>query len=386
MPASTRQENQNFERKKSRQFLGKVINLTRWIFLGDESRRQFVRWILRDAPEMPDEEKSLTIRRGQKPFEKSVKDNQILISTYYLPPGIEIFVPAYSDDMNINTEAFDKCAIFEMFPFGKESTEDLARLLESSKKSSPMLLFVLTDTVCDEEADSLVGLQSYKKFLLKKERDVLVARDESDVAEILHWHRPLAADLIKQIRRELGDINRNFDEFFDAYDRFLAEQKIGGCLSEPIKNKIVSFSTIKGKSHIWMNYRDAAGKILFPANSGGLNGAIEIYCDALFRTAEENTLASFIWDVSEDKARLFEKLKNAFTEGMQTPKKFRGFLNPDEYNSEHIYKSLVRRGGRFSGISEEFLEEYEKFVSRTAREIVTSELEVHTRKLKEMIQ
>ena len=144
-----------------------------------------------------DNEKSITVKRGQTPFERTETEKQVVISTYYLPPGIEIFLPAYSDDMNINTEAFDKCAIFEMFPFGKESTEDLARLLETSKKNSPMLLFVLTDTVYNDDEDSLVGLQSYKKFLMKKNRDVLVARDESDVAEILHWHRPLATDLIK---------------------------------------------------------------------------------------------------------------------------------------------------------------------------------------------
>ena len=357
--------------------------MTKWLFLGDDSRRIFASWILHLPLEELDEDKSFTIKRGQTPLEKNISDtDEIIFSTYFLPPGIEIFVPAYSDDTSINTERFDNCAIFEMFPFGKESTEDLAKLLEMSKKNSPMLLFVLMDIV-DEEEDSLIGLQTAKKFLSKKNRDTVVVEDESDVLEILHWHRPLAADLTKQIRRELYDIYTKAEDFSEDYKQFLIEQRTYGCLSDATKNKITSFASIKGKSLIWISYLDAATKILFPnTKTGGLKNLLDLYCRVLYKNDSENTFASLIWNVSSDCTQLIEKLRKKFLDDMKTPKKFQDFLNPEEYKSEHIYNSLIRKGGRFGGIKEEFLTAYENFVRDDAQEILIAEIDEHIQKLK----
>ena len=361
--------------------------MTKWIFLGDESRWLFASWILRMDAEELNEDKSLIIRRGQHSTQWNEEGKILIASTYYLPPGVEIFLPAYSDDVNINTSRFDNCAIFEMFPFGKESTEDLAHLIESSKKTSPMLLFVLMDVIENEEEDSLIGLQSGKRFLLKKHRDVLTVRDESDVTEVLHWHRPLAADLIKQIRRELQDIRTNADNIFDDYDQFVSEQRTSGCLSESVKNRIVSFATIRGKSLIWMSYQEAALKVLFPpTNTGGLNGLLELYKRTLYGSEQEKNVASFTWNVSADCAGLSAKLREKFISSMKPPKIFQSFMSSDEYNSEHIYRSLIRRGGRFAGITEEFLSRYEDFIKNEAQEILIAELDVHIKKLKEMIR
>lgn len=354
--------------------------MTRWIFLGDESRRIFVGWILKLPHEEIDENKSLTLRRGSTPLETTTSEENIIFSSYNLPPGVEIFVPCYSDGMKINPSDFDNCAIFEMFPFGRESTEDFARLVESGKKKPPAILFVMMDVV-DNEDNSPVGLTAMKSFFLKKNRDTLTARDESDVLEILHWHRPLAADVIKLMRREVQDIDNNSEKIFEDYENFLDEQKKSGCLSEKSKNKIVSFSSVKGKTHIWMSYRDAALKIL----SGGVKDLIALYRKIIYQDEQSNSLASMIWDANVDCSRLEKKIFNRFIELMKTPKNFQGLLNDDETYSEHTYLSQIRRGSRFGGIDENFLSAYENFLKHEAREIFTAEIDSHINKLKKMV-
>ncbi len=357
--------------------------MTKWIFLGDESRKIFVSWILKIESTDIEEERSLILRRGETPLEKNISGTgNLIFTTYNLPPGIEIFVPAYTANLNIDTSAFDNCAIFEMFPFGKESTEDLARLLTANKKKSPAILFVMMDVV-DNEDDSPVGLTAMKNIFTRKRRDILTARDESDVLEILHWHRPLAADVIKLIRSEIQDINSNTDEIFDAYENFLVEQKRIGCLSDGVKNKIVSFSSVKGKNHIWISYREVAQKILFPqTKSGGLKGLLELYRKTLYQDEQQKSIASLIWNSDTDCAQLEKKLLARFDEVMQMPKKFQGFLNPEEAYSEHSYLMLIRKGSRFSEIDKEFLSEYENFIQNDARDILIDELEFHIEQLK----
>ena len=76
----------------------------------------------------------------------------------------------------------------------------------------------------------------------------------------------------------------------------------------------------------------------------------------------------------------------SLAQAMTSPKKFHGFLSNDEFNSEHIYLSLVNRpGGRFYGIKEEFFNRYEKFIMEDTLKIISNELEHHAKQLKDMI-
>ena len=222
-----------------------------------------------------------------------------------------------------------------------------------------------------------------KDIFTRKRRDIMTARDESDIMEILHWHRPLAADIVKLIRSEIQDIYTNSDDIFDAYENFLIEQKKFGCLSEAAKNKIVSFSSVKGKNHIWISYREVAQKILFPQNnSGGLKSLLKLYRRTLFQDEQQKSIASLIWNADNACAELEQKLLTRYNEVMHMPKKFQGFLNPEEAYSEHSYLLLIRRGSRFGEIDKEFLSTYEDFVCNEARDILIGELENHIEKLK----
>ena len=348
--------------------------MTKWIFLGDDSRFIFISKLLQIPLEEIDEEKTLLIRRGEKIFSREVSGNgSLILSSYFVPPKIEIFLPSYSGEINFDTENFDNCAIFEMFPFGKESTENFARLLKNYQSN----LFVMAD-VEEEEENSPVGLDAIKKIFLKKNRDILIFRDEEDILKILHWHKPLAADIIDLLRSEFHEMYIRVDEFYGEYENFLSEQKINGFLSDAAKNKITAFSVVRGQDHIWMSYKAAALKYFFPAKN-----LMEFYRRTLYQT--ENSLASMIWNVAADCAKLNEKLYKKFESLMQTPKNFQSLVNAGEMYSEHMYRVLIRPGGRFAEIDKVFFSVCEKFFQNDAREILFSELNSHYRDLKKLL-
>lgn len=355
--------------------------MTRWIFLGDDSRKIFVSKLLRIPLEEIDDEKSLTIRRGEKIFSQEILgEKNLIVSSYFVPPATEIFLPSYSSEIKIVENNFDCCAIFEMFPFGKESTENFVKLLEN-KKNSTSILFVMMDVV-EEEEDSPVGLDAMKKIFLKKNFDIIIFREDSDILKILHWHKPLAVDILNSIRRELDGICSRADNIIQEYENFLAEEKDSGCLSDATKNKIVSFDSVKGQNHIWMSYKAAAMKILFTSKKSGMKNLCELYRQTLF---QENSLAALIWNVSAEENKLVEKLMQKFDEVMQTPKNFQSLLNPDENYSAHIYRALVRQGGRFGEVDKAFLSVYENFLKKLVRKIFIADIDSHIKDLKKFL-
>lgn len=355
--------------------------MTKWLFLGDDSRKIFVSKLLKIPLEEITDEKSLTIRRGEKIFSQEVLDERnFIFSSYFVPPLTEIFLPSYSEEMKIVKNNFDYCAIFEMFPFGKEGGENFAKLFEN-QKNSPATLFVMMDIV-DEEENSPVGLDSMKKIFVRKNRDVLIFRNDSDILKILHWHKPLAVDILNSIRQELLGIYVRADDILQEYENFLSEEKNSGCLSESAKNKIVSFDSVKGQNHIWMSYKHAAIKVLFSAKSGGMKNLYELYRRTLF---QENSFAALVWNISAEEKKLEEKIRQKFNEIMQTPKNFQSLLNPDENYSAHIYRSLIKCGGRFGEIDKVFLSAYEDFLKKLVRKIFITDIDLHIRDLKKFL-
>lgn len=348
--------------------------MTKWIFLGDDSRFIFISRLLQIPLEEIDGEKTLIIRRGEKILSREISGGgNLIFSSWFLPPKIEIFLPTYSEEINFDTENFDNCAIFEMFPFGKESTENFARLM----KNYPATLFVMAD-VADEDEDSPVGLDAIKKIFLKKNRDILIFRGDEDIFKILHWHKPLAADIIDLLRNEFQEMYMHVDEFYGEYENFLNEQKINGFLSDAAKNKITAFSVVRGQNHIWMSYKSAALKFFFPAKS-----LMEFYRQMLYQN--ENSLASMIWNVAADCDKLNEKLRKKFESIMQTPKKFQSLINSGEMYSDHMYRVLIRLGGRFEEIDKEFFAVCENFFRNDAQKILFAEIENHVKDLKNIL-
>ncbi len=365
--------------------------MTRWIFLGDDSRWQFVCWLLKiSLKELPAKgHKTILIKHSTVKFQLQEEDSILTIMTYNMLPDMEIFIPAYGEDLKFTMEDFDKCAIFETHPLGRESIENLATLLESGK-TEPMTIFVLMDLIDEIDYEPVIEVKIRKAHLMKKGRDVIVARSATDVYEILHWRRPLVTDLRRRIKHELKEIRNQVNLCGEYYSEYIKIWRISGCLNSAVKAHITSFENVKGHPHIWKRYNEAAQKILFPKSknfTAGIYGALDLYKKILYNPTEQGkNLAAFIWNVEADLKQLNEKIKLTFAQNMTSPKKFHDFLNSDEYNSEHIYLSLVDKpGGRFYGIKDAFFNRYEQFVCEEVLAIVKSELEEHIDKLKGMI-
>ena len=368
--------------------------MTKWIFLGDDSRWQFICWLLGIAlKHLPEQgRKTISIKHGANPTRWENEADLITAVTYNIPPEIEILIPTYGDDMQFSLQDFNRCAIFETYPFGRESTEELATLLESGRQMDLMVLFVLMDLPEEAETDPLVDVKSRKLALINKNRDVMTAHGSSDVLEILHWHRPIVSDLRRRIRNELLEILNQANRVSENYNEYIDKWTKTGILNSTVKESIISFSNVKGRPHIWRCYNEAAQRILFPtlqvkSRNIGIYEAAELYKKILYNSTQEGkTLAAFIWNVEADVKQLIEKFKQRYAVSMTSPKKFHNFLTTDEYSSEHIYKALVDKpGGRFYGIKEEFIDRYENFICREVLEIMTGELESHIERLKGMI-
>ena len=153
-------------------------------------------------------------------------------------------------------------------------------------------------------------------------------------------------------------------------------------MSDAAKNKIVSFDSVKGQNHIWMSYRAAATKILFTGKFSGMKNLCELYRQTLF---QENSLAALIWNVSAEEKKLEEKLRKSFDEVMQTPKNFQSLLNHDENYSAHIYRALIRQGGRFGEVDKVFLSAYENFWRKSVRKIFVADIDSHIKDLKKFL-
>lgn len=358
--------------------------MTKWIFLGDDSRRIFVSKILKKSLDEISEDKSIILRRGKDIFtEEIIDDNILCYKSYFVLPETEIFLPAYSADINISEENFDYCAIFEMFPFAKESTENFVKLLGDDKKNYPAILFVMMNVV-EEDENSPVGLNPVKRIYLRKNRDVVIYRNESDILKILHWHKPLGSDIVNLVRRELKEISVRADNIEIEYESFLLQEKNDGLLSGRVENKITSFDSVKRQTLIWMSYKNSALKILFKGKNPEIKSLTEFYKQILFH--DENSLAALIWNISAECKKLEDKLQKKFESIFQTPKKFQSFLNTEETYSEHIYRALIREGGRFGGIDKVFITEYEKFFKKSAKDIFISELRTHIKDLKNILE
>ena len=366
--------------------------MTRWIFLGDDSRWKFVCWLLKiSMKDLPGKgHQSLLIRHGSVKYQVHEEEIGLSVVTYNLLPSMEVFIPAYTEDLQLSLEKFNRCALFETHPLGRESTENLATLLESGK-TEPMMLFILMDLLDEIDYDPLVDAKARMLALNRRGRDVFIARSETDVMEVLHWHRPLVADLRRRIQHELKQISKQVSQCTEYYAEYVKIWKVSGCLQPEAKAYITSFNNVKGRPHIWKCYNEAAQKILFPKSKNmnvGIYGAIDLYKKILYNPTEQGkNLAAFIWNVEVDLNQLKNKLYEKFNQSMTSPKKFHDFLSNDEANSEHIYSSLVNKpGARFYGIKDEFFSRYENFICVEVPEIVKNELEKHIDKLRGMVR
>ena len=143
--------------------------MKKWVLLGDESRWLFAERMLQTSVGST---KSLLLKHGSERINWS--DN--IVSSYNVPPGCEVLIPAYGESMNI--DGFDNFAIFESMPYWKEATEVTVKLLDRKDRQ---VIIVLTDSL-----DESIKLR--QKQLRDRGFDVITAPLDG-LLLVLHQHR-----------------------------------------------------------------------------------------------------------------------------------------------------------------------------------------------------
>lgn len=331
--------------------------MKKWVLLGDESRWLFAERMLQTSIGTT---KSLLLKHGSERINWS--DN--IVSSYNIPPGFEVLIPAYGESMNI--DGFDNFAIFESMPYWKEATEVTVKLLDRRDRQ---VIVVLADSL-DE------SMKLRYKQLRDRGFDVSAVPVEG-LLGVLHQHRPLSAEIKRQMQMELEEIKKRAEEI--DYDESADQMK---CLTDEAKAEIVAFHNVKGRPHLWKSYNETAVKYLFLE---GLSDALDVYKNILYRGRQ--SITSFIWDEQTNVAALKDKIKKRFFDYMRTPPRYQVFMSTDEQRNERIYQAVIEKpGGRFYGIKKEYLKRYEQFIRHELMDIIRDEAAHQIKKMEGMIK
>lgn len=331
--------------------------MKKWVLLGDESRWIFAERMLQTSI---DTNRTLLMKHGSERFRS---DGEAVLS-YNVPPGYEVLVPAYGENMGI--DGFDNFAIFESMPYWKEATEVTVQLLDRRDRQ---VIVVLTDSL-----DESIKLR--QKQLADRGFEVMTAAFDSLIL-VLHRHRRLSAEIKRQMRLEIEEIKKRAEEF--DYEESADQMK---CMSAEVKAAIVSFASVKGRPHLWKSYNETAVEFLFDE---GLTDALGVYKNILYRG--QRSITSFIWNEQANVIALKDKIKKRFFEYMRTPKKYQVFMTTDEQRNERIYHSVIEKpGGRFYGIKSVYLKRYEEFIRKELMDIIREEAAVQIRKMEGLMK
>ena len=344
------------------------------LLLGDKSRFIFAKKLAnlpKDCENFP-----LLLEHGETPAQIQRRDELFCIESFKTPPGIKILLPKSDDDTwQERYKNFARLIIFEEFPLGKDSTQQLIDAWRNLPKTRPPLSLVLMDLIhrqgstdLDRLDDALIEAEkNYKSQGL----DVIIFRTDADAINILHRRESLIQKHKKVLSRELAEIyNRKKYELDFLYEDFLMDcEDAGGCLSLGAVNKICSFESVKSsdKNSFWEAYNAAALKKLFPADTsakGTLNDLAEI-CGYIL--AGDSMPSQ---KVAQTKAELIRILKKNFLSRM-VGGKFSGRVYPHEAQDIVAYKKLTGdKSGRFYGINAEYGRQLRQFVEKDAKEIL----------------
>lgn len=293
------------------------------VVLGDESRYEFLRWIIggglpghfQDTPIWVTYGTSLGIEQH---------DQELLIHTTKCLPGVTMYFSeneGWSNQITVSKDT--RFILFEQFPFRRDDTRQRiqALLRQDSINSMTMILMDLprrhgsTDDT-PSETGLIHSFNSYKADHVSVE----IANDPKDVSRILNkqelfsvvWDRNIASNL-QSLKKRIDDVKYDYE-----YDT-LVDFEMGktAILSLDTQEKICSFTAVQKyqKDCIWKNFEQVLYKIFFPKrDNGGLHPVATLYSDVL---ASNNISEPFAKKDSEYLlAELKMSLKRKISESM----------------------------------------------------------------------
>lgn len=318
-----------------------------WVILGEDSpRRVFMDWLLRGTTPPTDEDCVVWVRYGTR-LSVTGQDSRCVVETPTLLPQMTLcFPPRGAPAASLETAKRTKYAVLEEFPFGKQSSMDLLKMLRDSGREALMVLLALprrqgsTDIIPPgEDLEKAVEAYRTKRF------DVSVLRDAGQLGRVLHWHRPMYDTWVERTQAYLAEMDERVSDV--EYDYLFLEedwQEDGGPLQEQTMDRLFSYPASRrerGES-LWDRYAAVSMRALFPSSGQGPLASVA----RLYKECLDNPLV--FWPVDVDAGDFLASLQSAFVKALEKEEaagQYRGKTKIREQLDENTYFSLAALNG-----------------------------------------
>lgn len=366
---------------------------TNWLLCGDASRFIFAQWLTgRSAEWWRKIGEQFWIEHGQENLSTNGQENSECFRSYRMPAGISacLFPETGTGDVwQKQSREISCCAVFETFPWQKDST---MRLLDDWQKlplPRPLLVLVLMDLPrqhgCTDLDDPREALENACKSYETGGYDVRLIRTAADVMEVFSVRKPLLLAHRDFLKAELETLQEKILQFrYDYSIEFLDEcesDEMNGCLSLRARDAILSYKAAResGESNPWSACNRAALKELFPSGrqkKGTFHDLLQRFENTL--CGERKSLSFPVlsgWDMMEVRGQLKAALEKRFFVYMSPPKKYAGKISWNAIRDNKAYRKLFLPKGAFEGMGKEYMERLKTFVEKEAKVVVMDSLE-----------
>lgn len=318
-----------------------------WVILGDNSRAVFLDWLLPGVKLRTDKGSVIWIRYGIRVSITQQEPHWVIETPELLPRMTLCFPPTGGLGFDLDTSQRTKYAILEEFPFRKQTSMDLIRMLESRGSEALIVLMDLprhqgsTDlTAPGEDLDH--AIRAYQAECC----DVSILQNADHLWSILHWHRPMYDVWVSKVRNHLADMCERISEIPYDYPSLAEDwQDDGGLLHEQTMDRLFSYQTSKrekGKS-LWDRYAAASKRALFPASGQGpLTPVTKLYKECL-----DNPLV--FWSVDADTGDFMNSLQVAFARALEKEESKGCYRKrtqlPERLDEAGYFRLAARNGG-----------------------------------------
>lgn len=347
-----------------------------WVFLGDYSRYKFLRWLTgwgkaEDLKDMP-----VQIQYAETPSMRH-EDSLWVVTSPHTIPGTTILIPLSEDSLpEIKVGPQTRFALFEEFPYGKQSSRMLLQELRRDYEHNSVLVVLMDIPIRQASTDMLPqGIElrtQYDEY--QKSENVCIAKGTEDVLDVLNWEEDTER---MWRRRACADLERLDGRIADAvYDYEILQLDFDETvLSEQTIDKICSLQSVKrsGQPSIWNGYAKAALLQMFPpSGSGGLYPAADLYGDIL---------ASFcpgLLEIEQDSRELIDVLKNSLVSELDAPEV--SSVKLGSYTEDAYFKAVNEHK-----INADFRKRLEHFVNKTIFDILVQRLKLRYERIEEAL-
>lgn len=347
-----------------------------WIFLGDYSRYVFLNWLTGMAQAGETGGLSIWVQYGEAVSIRQQNSSWWITSPLVIP-GMTLLLPSSEEELSqFQLQKRTRFALFEEFPYGKQSTHLTRQLLRQNYEGSSVLV-VLMDIPCRQGSTDLlqpgedlhVQYEEYRKC-----ENVCVASGARDVLRVLHWEEDLEQTWRRQANLDLEHLQSLIEDVEYDY-QMLQLDFVESILSEQTMDRICSFQSVRRsrQSSIWKGYTKAALRQMFPASgSGGLYPVVELYKDIL------SAFSPILWDFDRDSLELLKTMKGEMETVLSAPELSEVKLNPQTEDAYYQAVSEYKLNGTFR-------KRLEHFVDQAVLDILKQHLQLRYNQLEEAL-